>query len=95
MRAEAIKRRLEPQVLESDSEDDESEGQKQLNDDDEYTVESTGATVTTLNAKGLLYRYCSKLPADKWGSYLSKSQTWHFMPRYEIAVCDMNPGKSF
>lgn len=33
---------------------------------DSYHVESTGATVTADSSVGLVYKYCEKLPRDKY-----------------------------
>lgn len=35
-----------------------------------YRVESTGATISSGSSIPLLYRYCSKLPHDEYGSTL-------------------------
>ena len=67
MRAEAIKRRLDPELGEPDPDDGEEQDMDGVIADDEnyrYTVPSTGASVTLVNAKSLLYQYCSKLPSD-------------------------------
>jgi hypothetical protein len=38
--------------------------QSDLNDEEVYSVESTGATVTLTSSVGLIYFYCSRLPSD-------------------------------
>jgi hypothetical protein len=39
--------------------------QSDLNDEEVYSVESTGASVTLSSSVGLLYIYCSRLPSDR------------------------------
>lgn len=71
MRAEAIRRRMENNDIDSDSGDDEAfeegflGGRQDGEDADCYRVPSTNACVTLSNAKSLLYHYCTKLPSDK------------------------------
>ena len=69
MRAEAIRRRLDSVLEDSEgSEADEAEGDLAGGEGEAeavYTVPSTGAQVTASSAKSLLFHYCSKLPSDK------------------------------
>ena len=53
--------------LAGDSSDSEDESAYPLVHDESYSyvVESTGASVSLVNAKSLLYQYCSRLPSDQ------------------------------
>ena len=64
MREEAIKQRVRSRQDDSDSEDENGGHESSGLGSDSYSVASTGATVSLINAKSLLYHYCSKLPSD-------------------------------
>jgi endoribonuclease Dicer len=44
--------------------------QSDVNDEEVYSVESTGATVTLSSSVALIYFYCSRLPSDWLVYYL-------------------------